>query len=214
MIVRIISAVIALGLAAALPAAVVAPYNDIRLALGTQGGDYEIDVTVEDNDDASDSIDESYDSVVTLDLGWVGSTGLGPGGGFVYGAGFHHVSSDDDIDGTEVDFSYTGFRGALGWGYAFTPALHMELLPYLGLGQASLESDVVDEDGSYVEFGLDANLLYTFGGGFQLGGSLGVNSLTAVVEDEVEFGRIGTFDVEYEITQVTPTVRFLAGYRF
>ncbi len=208
-------AVAALFTAHSLSAATVAPQNDLRFIVAYEDGAFDLTGTASGGGyTLSSSEDEDFDTAWHIEAAWIGSNGLGESGGLLYGVGLLHKQADREEDGSsDTVYTATGVRAHLGWGYAFTPRLQLEILPYLSLGAAQLEfasgNGDEDWDGLYVDAGLDANLVYAAANGFELGGGIGVLSSTATFEDEL-YG----VDWELDIEQTTATAKLFLGVRF
>lgn len=192
-------------------------FNDLRLVGGVEGTDWEGDGEFSLSGFTTEVEDEErFDEAGFLMLQWVGSQGFGPSGGLLYGAALHGAAKSMD-EPFEADYGTYSVRGMLGYGYAFTEVVHLELLPFLGIGGATIDTDRFDPDGEeyegvYVEGGLNANLVFTFRSGFQLGGAIGFTSSSARFEDEDDT-IFGTLESEYDITQAVATGSLFIGVR-
>jgi len=151
-------------------------FVDIRLGAGVTGGDYNI------NDDILEA-DDTTTTSTRLTLDWIGSLGIRKGGGWLWGIGFAFGADQGEIpigliQGDAYQIYHWAVTGHLGYGWAFTERVQLEILPWVGVGRAHMYTEVNDSaDGAvdgYREGGVNVNLMYTWPNGFQVGGNLGL----------------------------------------
>ncbi|MBA3547797.1 MAG: hypothetical protein H0T76_15045 [Nannocystis sp.] len=157
---------------------------------------------------------------------------LGRYGGFMLGFGFSHSEQEGDAahqsNFSPTPITYDGpikrwvnvFDLHLGWAYALSDKLHVEVLPFVGYGSMRVQDTIAfgggvsrddhgTSDGPYWEGGLTLGLYYTFANGAQLGANGGWL---------VSHGRasIGYSDgsLVYEIDQSGPVGNITLGFRF
>jgi len=86
-------------------------------------------------------------------------------------AGIKAVADRSEGDGT--DYEVLGLQAEVGYGLTVIPFLRIELLPYIGIGRATLDDGVEADDASSLEYGANLNAVLTSGGGFQIGAGVG-----------------------------------------
>lgn len=100
---------------------------------------------------------------------------LGDGGGFIYGIGLgvNHATWDD---GSQDSHATTpSVHLLLGYGYAFTPAWHIEITPFAGYGRTFYSisdddsSETADDSTDYVEYGAKIGTYFALGDDLLLG---------------------------------------------
>lgn len=194
-------------------------FNDLRLGLVAQGLDYEVEARVVGGGSSLDlgSVSDSWDSSGSVSLTYVGSRSVAPGAwGLVYGGGLAFTGSSQRDGDERVSLGLVTLRGCLGAGYGFSPQLHLEILPFIGLGLSELVFEDeglghrVTSEGFAIESGLDINLLYTFNNGLQLGGGFGWVSAWAGFDEEFIAGSILEVDVFSTVWRLGMSI----GYRF
>lgn len=183
---------------AALPAASVDAFLDLRLGVSTTAGlaDFE-----------ADGYDGEWDQPLIVQGTVMTSSGLGLSGGFVYGATIAYQTKDGDVDGIDIDYTSTDLRAHLGYGVAILPALHVEALATVGAAfaevEAAADSVSADDDNIDFQYGLDANLLYTMESDLQLGVGLGYR----ITDGEYDLGN----EIDFEQDEFLVTA--FIGYR-
>ncbi len=194
-------------------------FNDLRLGLATQGLEYEVEARIVAGGSSLDlgSVTDDWDSSGSVTLTYVGSRSVGPNAwGMIYGGGLAFTGSSLREGGERTSLGIVSLRGHLGAGYGISPQLHLEILPFIGLGVAELvfdDDDVgqrVSSDGYAVEAGLDFGMYYTFDNGLQLGGTLGMISSRASFSEEFIAGSTLDVDIDSSVWRVALSV----GYRF
>lgn len=152
-------------------------FVDMRLSAEIQTLDYEIDT-------GTGPTDQTFDTGLRTSLSYNGCLGMKAWGGIIWGVGVSYGYSDDELDygaGVTSDVRYqTGtIDGFLGYGYAFNEHLQIEALPLLTVGKCWIEEEGgpnvrTTGDEGYWEYGLRGNVVFTFGNGFQVGGTASV----------------------------------------
>jgi hypothetical protein len=90
------------------------------------------------------------------------------------------LSSIDDATLGNSDYTNTAIHIQGGYGFLVTPLVRLEILPYLGLGYAKLDTDNAGSgSASSLEFGIDLNGAVTLPGGLQLGAGIGYAATSA-----------------------------------
>ncbi len=210
-------AIAALCTTPGLCAVTVEPFNELRLSVSTETSDVDSTLTLTSGS-GSISLDpfdiDEFDSAWHIEAGWIGNQGLGSSGGLLYGLGLLHKHAEiEDHDDFDLVYTATGLRAHLGWGYAFTTNLQLEILPFLGIAATTAELSLGtyddDWDGLYVDAGTDVNLIYTATNGLSIGGGVGFLSSSGSFEDD-----FSGIDAEYELEQTVGTASLYVGMRF
>lgn len=79
----------------------------------------------------------------------------------------------DRSDGDAADYGMIGIQAEVGYGLTLVPFLRIELLPYVGVGRATLDAGVDEDSADSVEYGANLNAVLTSGGGLQIGAGVG-----------------------------------------
>ncbi len=208
-------------------------YTDLRVAIGAGAGPDEADVdyragaqSAAPSGRADVQLDSDSDVTARLRIGVVhGRTGAA--GGWYVGAGLElgagrleiaNAANDDDFDDTS--FSTARIYAEVGYAYAFTDHLHIEVGPTGSVGVASVTW--IDQDdggrwrsetgvGSSFAYGARVGVYGRLGRGFILGVSGGIEH--AESEAEIEFDDSdGEADVRLDSTGAFGSAEF--GWRF
>jgi hypothetical protein len=156
----------ALSLAAAPLSAADMEVADLRLGVGVLSQEYKgkSSTTISDQggnliSTSSDDDSPNADRNARVQLQYVAGS-LGAGGGLIWGAGVAVNNATWNGDGQDAHVTTPVINVMLGYGYAFTPAWHLELTPFAGYGRGYFS---VSNDGStetseewvdYVEYGV------------------------------------------------------------
>ena len=170
-----------LGLISVAPAAEdLSGFVDMRLTYKTTSTRYHTEF-------ASVDTDANWDLSHRVELNWLGSLGLRRGGGVIWGLGGTWWYNDGKLpEGTNATFQTWTVQGQLGYGLPLiADHLQLELLPYVGFGRAHLSLPDGDSGAdAYWEIGGNANLVYTFDSGLQLGGTASIWTYETSIQNE------------------------------
>jgi len=136
---------------------------DLRLGYGLRSSD--ADFTQGGATTADD-----WDSANRITLGVVIQPSPSLSGAFL--AGVRAVADLNEVNGS--DYTNLALHVQVGYGWTLTPLFRLEVLPYIGLGYADLNT-VASGSGSSssLEFGFDVVGAVTLPSGFQIGASAG-----------------------------------------
>lgn len=105
-------------------------------------------------------------------------------------------SSDDD-----TDYEVLGVQAEVGYGLTLVPFLRIELLPYVGVGRATLDTGIDEDDADALEYGANLNAVLTSpSGGLQIGAGVGY------ARSQSEHGLV-------DVDQSGPVGSVFVGYR-
>lgn len=170
-----------LGLIAVAPAAEdLGGFVDMRLTYKTTSTRYHVEFAAVD-------ADENWETAHRVELNWLGSLGLRRWGGVIWGlGGVWWYNSGELPDGTDASFQTWTVQGQLGYGLPLiADRLQLEILPYVGFGRSHLQLPDGDSGAdAYWEVGGNANLVWTFASGLQLGGTASIWTYETSIENE------------------------------
>lgn len=154
---------------------------DLRLSLGFQDNNL--------NSSDTSSIGENADENWRAQLQYVGGT-LGANGGLIWGAGLALNHGSWDVGTQEAHVTTPTVDLLVGYGYAFTSGMHLELTPFAGFGRAYYglndgTTNTSKEWDNYYEYGI------------KLGAYVALEQV--ILGLEIPF-LVGRFDPEYTYT--------------
>lgn len=144
-------------------------FVDMRLNLEIASLDYQIR-----NGDVWS--DEEFDTGLRAGISWTGSLGLKSWGGIVWGLGGTFGYFEDDLGGADLRYqTWTGDM-FIGYGFAIFESLQIEAMPVVTVGRQYFKFGAGGNNDaeSFWQYGARANLVYTFGNGFQVGATSNV----------------------------------------
>ena len=147
--------------------------------------------------------------------GVVLSPGLGTFGGWLFGVRAVATFSSGDPAGQSTTYDTLTAQFSIGYGYAFCRGFQLEVMPYIGLGAASLKQDFaaageVTDTAFATQYGVDVNAVATIAHGVQVGVSVGYE--IAASDHEVDVPSLGS--VTSKIKQKSLTGALFIGGRF
>lgn len=127
-------------------------------------------------------------------------------------AGFYR-EREDDQGGADLDYKSYGGRAEGGLSLGLIPTiLHVEVMPYVGLGQAQLDYDTAlggdRARDDYTEYGIHGDAVLTITN-FELGLGLGYAVSRAKFNEDVGGANVGV-----RITERVPLIRAFVGVTF
>jgi hypothetical protein len=142
--------------------------------------------------------DESgvFDMGHRVSLLWIGSLGVQKSGGWLWGLGATYTSMDGVANDTDINLQTWTMQ--LTTGYAFPVGNHfdLEVLPFIGFGRSYL--DLPGASTYYadkvLELGINANAVWTFNNGFQLGATAGFVDFYTSISDTTQRWRFRVDD--------------------
>jgi hypothetical protein len=184
--------------------------NDLRLGLGTQDTHFIDSSTADIGRDA----DKNWRGQLQFVKG-----DLGLNGGWIFGAGLslNHVAWNNGFQ--EVRVTSPTIDVLAGYGYAFTPGVHMELTPFIGFGRSyynltDTHSSNVKEWVHYYEYGVKLGAYADVADGLLLG--LEVPFLVGRIDPEYTY--VDTGNPSLTISEKRRIQGFgllaIVGYRF
>ena len=184
----ILASVLTCGLSAAelLPIADL----DLRLGVGLRGRD--VSVTSDGVEDEGSWERSGRGFAEALLAPFPGVVGR-----FLFGVKAIADRSDDET----TDYEVLGVQAEVGYGLTLVPFLRLELLPYVGVGRATLDTGIDADDADSFEYGANLNAVLTRpGGGLQVGAGVGY------ARSQSEHGLV-------EVDQRGPVGAVFIGYR-
>jgi hypothetical protein len=219
-----------IGLAGAVaPAAeIIGGFVDMRLSGGITSGDYDVDVSAPNSASGfQGSSDGNFDENYRVTVNWVGSLGLRSYGGWIWGIGgtFNshkaaevlYVDNNDVLGVSDVDLIAWSADGFIGYALPIGEHLQLEVLPFIGIGRAYLDSPDVDGHLSraadaYTEVGVDVNAVWTFRNGFQVGATGGMMYWESSIRNDQAAGT-GAESENFKFAQWDPHFLLFLGVR-
>jgi hypothetical protein len=142
-------------------------FVDMRLNL--EGVDLAYSVDVNNTGES----DETFDLATRAGVSWTGSLGINTWGGVIWGLGGAWGYQDKELDtGPSFSLQTLTLDLFIGYAYAFTEGLQVEIAPVVGVGRAWVHQDGNPELSGHDriwEYGLRSSLAWTLGNGFQCG---------------------------------------------
>lgn len=188
--------------------------NDLRLGYSMLPAGADVSVMDTDNDGNPANYDRStnWDLTGRTGLMWMTPwSGVSEDGDFILGLELstNHCVIESSSSSPEIDLRSYQLTIHPGLAWLLDENFHVELNPYLGVGQAQFEHNLAG-DGSalYWEIGFRAAGYYTWSNGVQLGFQLGY--MYAYTEGDIEGGG-STYETEMAINGLT--VGLQLGYR-
>ena len=173
------------------------------------------DISIMDSNSANPANyerDTNWDLTGRTSLMWMTPwSGVGEDGDFIFGLELstNHCVIEKSSTSPEIDLRSYQITIHPGLAWLLDDEFHVELNPYLGVGQAEFEQSAAgDGTGLYWEIGFRAAGYYTWSNGVQLG--LQIGYLFATAEGDIEGGG-STYDTEININGLT--VGLQLGYR-
>ncbi len=195
--------------------------NDFRLVASALATDYDYTASgdilgVDTSNDGSGEWDEAWRAgIVVQRLNISGDSGLGLSSGL--GIFYSRFQEDEDDDNEERRFEALSAQLRIGLGLAVTNMMHIEILPFGGVGAARGKLGDVDSGDAdlYWEYGIEAGAYVTFSS-LQIGAHAGwmESGFDLEFDDESEFEGAPLDNVELEIRQSGPYVGVSLGTRF
>lgn len=194
--------------------------TDLRLVGSLLNKDYDFEASgttlgVDLESDGDEEWDDAWRAGVVaqnLDLADDGPLGFSSGLGIFYNR-FQHDQDDED-----TRFEALSAQLRLGLGISIADVLHVEILPFAGVGGARGELGDVDSGDVdlYWEYGIEAGAYATLAGSFQIGVHAGwmKSGFDVEFDDEGEFGGVPVENVELKIRNQGPYVGASIGGRF
>ena len=200
-------AILALGSTAHLAAADRLPSWDLRGHLGGAPGI-----------DSFDGTSVEANGGTTFDIGVVYTHPFHQQFGVIANAGLFSTQHKADVEGFAGELSYQAVGIDLGFGLAYFASerttIEARLIGAFGSGKGN---DIVtgsdtytDDGGAYRSLGMAVGALYTFGGGFQIGGELRYTKATGATDYTLQGQSQDSGDVE----AAGPSLGISLGFRF
>ena len=169
------------------------------------------------SDDGDDKWDEAWRAgIVAQNLNLVGDGPIGFSSGI--GIFYDRFEQDDDDGNSHSLFEALSAQLRLGVGFSVGDVLHIEVLPFGGLGGARGEIGDVDSGDVdlYWEYGIEAGAYVTLARSFQIGvhGGWMKSGFDMEFDDESEFQGVPVENVKLKIRNEGPYIGASIGGRF
>lgn len=195
-------------------------FTDLRLVGSLLDKSYDYHASgsalgVDVSDDGDDKWDDAWRAgIVAQNLDLAGEGPLG----FSSGIGIFYDRFEQDGDNADSLFEALSAQLRLGIGFSVADAIHIEVLPFGGLGGARGKIGDVDSGDVdlYWEYGIEAGAYVTISRSFQVGvhGGWMKSGFDVEFDDESEFNGAPVDDVKLKIRNQGPYIGASIGGRF